>query len=76
MPGLRVILNDRCLRNLQTGIGHYVSALIEGIRRQAPDVELLPFYSTYFGSRRPKGTVMTPVATLMMNTSTITTPTS
>lgn len=48
MGRLRVMLNDRCLRNKQTGVGHYVAQLIAGIRQQAPDIDLLPFYSHWF----------------------------
>jgi len=43
----RVLVNDRCLRNPRTGVGHYVAELLDRVPRGHPDIELLPFYQTY-----------------------------
>ncbi len=50
-PPCRVILNDRCLRNPQTGVGRYVVELLDGLGRAAPEIEILPFYSWLRGGR-------------------------
>jgi glycosyltransferase involved in cell wall biosynthesis len=47
---VRVMLNDRCLRNPQTGVGVYVTQLLAALPQAAPDVQILPFYSTYLKS--------------------------
>ncbi|GMU22546.1 MAG: glycosyl transferase [Phycisphaerae bacterium] len=40
---LRVILDDRCLRNVRTGVGHYVAELIATLPQVAPDLDVLAF---------------------------------
>jgi len=44
---VRVIINDRCLRNARTGVGHYVCELLAALPGVDPGIELLPFYRTY-----------------------------
>lgn len=49
MPGqsVRVILNDRCLRNAQTGVGRYVTELLAALPKVDPGIDVLAFYRTY-----------------------------
>lgn len=60
----RIIVNDRCLRGPLTGVGHYVTELLARVPQEAPDLDLLAFYSSLArrgsysfasdtGSRRP-----------------------
>ncbi len=45
-PG-RIIINDRCLRGPLTGVGHYVAELLARMPVEAPDLELIGFYSRW-----------------------------
>jgi glycosyltransferase involved in cell wall biosynthesis len=49
MPGhpVSVILNDRCLRNAQTGVGRYVTELLAALPKVDPGIDILAFYRTY-----------------------------
>lgn len=44
---VRVILNDRCLRNARTGVGHYVCELLAALPGVDPGIDVFPFYRTY-----------------------------
>ena len=48
---LRVILNDRCLRNPRTGVGHYVSQLLEGFRNPRHGIAVIAPYTRLRGMR-------------------------
>jgi len=51
---IRVIVNDRCLRNPRTGVGHYVAELLDRVPQADPGIELLPFYRTYLSRKYPQ----------------------
>jgi len=51
---IRIIVNDRCLRNPRTGVGHYVAELLTRVPQADPDIELLPFYRTYLARDKSK----------------------
>lgn len=60
---VRVMVNDRCLRNAQTGVGRYVSELLAALPRVDPGIEVLAFYRKYLApgnSRRLKSTGVAP----------------
>lgn len=48
---LRVILNDRPLCRTLTGVGNYIAQLLTHAPREAPDLEIAPFYFTYLSRR-------------------------
>jgi len=41
---LKVIVNDRCLRNVRTGVGHYVAELLAALPAVDPALDVKPFY--------------------------------
>jgi len=48
---VRVIINDRCLRNAQTGVGRYVTELLAALPKVDPGIDVLAFYRTYLARR-------------------------
>jgi alpha-1,3-rhamnosyl/mannosyltransferase len=59
--GLRVVINDRPLRQPRTGVGQYVYQLLRSLRTMAPQLDVTPFYFHYFRRSEPTETGPMPV---------------
>lgn len=53
---VRVMINDRCLRNAQTGVGRYVNELLAALPKVDPGIDILAFYRTYFTRGKSRST--------------------
>jgi len=47
-----VVINDRMLRSIKTGVGHYTAQLLKWLPQVQPNATFVPFHATHISRRR------------------------